>query len=169
MAHEPWDGGIAVASNAELLEKVGMISPGGGSERSNPLSYPPAFSELASRLFRAVEEPYDLFVVRDLFGDRVLGYQLALIAGKPVAVSYDREGIIVLESGETLERGSRALVVADVHFTAQSIRAVASGLEQAGMSVAGAAILLRVVHEEYPFPVWALEDRGQNAHTSHDL
>ena len=168
MAHEPWDGGIAAASNAELLEKVGIVSPGGGFERSNPLSDPPAFRELASRLFRAVEEPYDLVVVRDLFGDRVLGYQLALIAGKPVAVSYDREGIIVLESGEPLEKGSRVLVVADVHFTTQSIRAVASGIEQAGMQVAGAAILLRVVREEYPFPVWALEDRSQSAPTRRD-
>jgi hypothetical protein len=60
------------ASTAELLEKVGMISSGWGLERSNPLSDPPAFSELASRrLSRAVEEPYDLFVVRDLFG---IGY-----------------------------------------------------------------------------------------------
>jgi hypothetical protein len=59
------------ASTTELLEKVGMIFSGWGLERSNPLSDPPAFSELASRLSRAVEEPYDLFVVRDLFG---IGY-----------------------------------------------------------------------------------------------
>ena len=59
-------------------------------------------------------------------------------------------------------------MVADVDFTVQSIRAVASGVEQAGMRVAGAALLLRVVREEYPLPVWALEDRGQSAPTRHD-
>lgn len=48
-----------------------MISSGWGLGGSNPLSDPPAFSKLASRLSRAVEEPYDLFVVRDLFG---IGY-----------------------------------------------------------------------------------------------
>ena len=152
--------GIAAAGTPELLERVGMITGGEEFHRSSPLSDPPAFRELASRLAGAVEEIYDLLVVRDLFGDRVLGYQLALITGKPLAISYDREGIIVLERGETLERGSRALVVADVHFTVQSIWAAAVGIEQAGMRVAGAAILLSVLQEEYPFPVWTLEDRS---------
>jgi adenine/guanine phosphoribosyltransferase-like PRPP-binding protein len=76
-----------------------------------------------------------------------------------VAVSYDREGIIVLESGAPIEQGERALIAADVHFTTQSIQAAASGVEQAGMRVSGAAILLRVTRGGYPFPVWALEDR----------
>ncbi len=150
---------LTAANTPELLEKIGMLAVDGKSRRSRPLSNPPAFRELASRLAGTVDEPYDLIVVRDLFGDRVLGYQLALITGKPVAVSYDREGIIVLESGDPIEQGNRALIAADVHFTTQSIRAAAAGIEQAGMKVLGAAILLRVTQEDYPFPVWALDDR----------
>ena len=95
--------------------------------------------------------------VEDAFG--LLGRGEALITGKSGAVSYNREGVIVLDSGGSVEQGDRALIAADVHFTTQSIRAAASGVEQAGMGVAGAAILLRVTHGEYPFPVWTLEDR----------
>src|ERR687890_711742 len=95
----------------------------------------------------------------DIRRSRPLADQLALTTGKPVAVSYDREGIIVLESGAPIEQGERALIAADVHFTTQSIQAAASGVEQAGMRVSGAAILLRVTRGGYPFPVWALEDR----------
>jgi hypothetical protein len=159
MSDGPLTGDATAASNIELLERIAMLSHGEEVRRSSPLSDPQAFKELSSRLAKAVEEPYDLIVVRDLFGDRVLGYQLALITEKPVAVSYDREGLIVLESGDPAEQGDRALIAADVHFTTQSIRAAASGVEQAGMGVAGAAILLRVTHAEYPFPVWTLEDR----------
>ena len=140
-----------------LLEKIGMLSPGGEPHRSDPLSDPQAFRELTSRLAETIDRPYDIIVVRDLFGDRVLGYQLALIAGKPVAVSYDREGVIVLESGSPIEQGSRALIAADTHFTTQSIQAAASGVKQAGVEVVGVALLLQTVHGEYPFPVWALE------------
>jgi adenine/guanine phosphoribosyltransferase-like PRPP-binding protein len=146
------------ASNVELLERIAILPHGEEVSRSRPLSDPLAFKELSLRLAEAVDEPYDLIVVRDLFGDRVLGYQLALITGKPVAVSYDREGIIVLESGAPIEQERRALIAADVHFTTQSIQAAASGVDQAGMEVSGAAILLRVTRGEYPFPVWALED-----------
>ncbi len=159
MPDRPTNGGLTTAGNARLLERVGVLS-GSGPRRSNPLSDPPAFGELASRLAGIVDEPYDLVVVRDLFGDRLLGYELALISGRPVAVSYDREGIISLEGGNPIEEGSRALIAADVHFTSQSIRAVASGIEQAGLAVHGAAMLLRVIREDYPFPVWALEDRA---------
>jgi len=148
------------AGNLELLERVGMLTPGKEPRRSSPLSDPPAFRELVSRLAEVADTPYDLIVVRDLFGDRVLGYHLALITGKPVAVSYDREGVIELECGHPVGREARALIAADVHFTAQSIRAAASGVEQAGATVLGAAELLRVVPEEYPFPVWALENRA---------
>lgn len=151
---------LSGASNAGLLGRVGMLVAGAEPRRSSPLSDPRAFGELASRLAAAVDKPYDLIVVRDLFGDRVLGYQLALDSGKPVAVSYDREGIIMLESGDPVREGTRALIVADVHFTAQSIRAAASGIEQAGIEVAGAAFLLRVTRVQYPFPVWILEDRA---------
>ncbi|MDQ3891728.1 MAG: hypothetical protein M3274_02365 [Actinomycetota bacterium] len=159
MSDRPLTGDATAASNGELLERIGMLSGGEDVRRSSPLSDPQAFKELSSRLAEVVDEPYDLIVVRDLFGDRVLAYQLALTTGKPVAVSYDREGIIVLESGAPIEQGERALIAADVHFTPQSIQAAASGVEQAGMRVSGAAILLRVTRGGYPFPVWALEDR----------
>ncbi len=160
MSDRPSIGDATAASNVELLERIGMLSHREEVSRSSPLSDPPAFKELSSRLAEAVDEPYDLIVVRELFGDRVLAYQLALITGKSVAVSYDREGVIVLESGDPIEQGDRVLIAADVHFTTQSIQAAASGVEQAGMGVAGAAILLRVTHGEYPFPVWTLEDRS---------
>ena len=159
MSDRPSIGDATAASNVELLERIGMLSHREEVSRSSPLSDPPAFKELSSRLAEAVDEPYDLIVVRDLFGDRMLAYQLALITGKSVAVSYNREGVIVLDSGGSVEQGDRALIAADVHFTTQSIQAAASGVEQAGMEVAGAAILLRVTHGEYPFPVWTLEDR----------
>jgi hypothetical protein len=159
MIDEPSRDDLAAASTTELLQKIGMLVPGEEPRRSSPLSDPWAFRELASRLAGAIDEPYDLIVVRDLFGDRVLGYQLALITGKPVAVSYDQEGIIVLESGNLIGH-DRALIAADVHFTTQSIRAAASGIEQAGMKVSGAAILLRVTREDYPFSVWTLEEHA---------
>jgi adenine/guanine phosphoribosyltransferase-like PRPP-binding protein len=159
MSDRPLTGDATAASNIELLERIGMLSRGEDVRRSSPLSDPQAFKVLSSRLAEAVDEPYDLIVVRDLFGDRMLAYQLALITGKSVAVSYNREGVIVLDSGGSVEQGDRALIAADVHFTTQSIRAAASGVEQAGMEVAGAAILLRVTQGEYPFPVWTLEDR----------
>ena len=143
--------------NRELFKRVGMLSDDGEVRRSSPLSSPVAFRELATRLLQIVDQPFDLIVVRDLFGDRVLGYELAQLAGKRAAVSYDREGIIALESAEPVERGSRALIAADTHFTTQSIRAAASGAEQAGLEVVGAAILLQTVRGDYPFPVWALE------------
>src|SRR5215210_7823516 len=127
MSDRPLRDDPTAASNVELLERIGMLSSGEEVRRSSPLSDPQAFKELSSRLAGAVDEPYDLIVVRDLFGDRVLGYQLALVTGKPAAVSYDREGIVVLESGEPIKQGDRELIVADVHFTTQSIRAAASG------------------------------------------
>jgi hypothetical protein len=141
----------------ELLRRAGLLAAGEVPHRSNPLSDPPAFRELAFRLAGIVDQPYDLIVVRDLFGDRVLGYQLALIAEKPVAVSYDREGVIVLESGGSISQGGRALIAADVHFTTNSIQAAASGIEQAGLEVVGAALLLQVTQGDYTFPVWVLE------------
>jgi orotate phosphoribosyltransferase len=159
MSDRPLTGDATAASNVELLERIGMLSRRQGVRRSRPLADPQAFKVLSSRLTEVVDEPYDLIVVRDLFGDRVLAYQLALITGKPVAVSYNREGVIVLESGVPVRQGEQALIAADVHFTTQSIQAAASGVEQAGMGVSGVAILLRVVRGEYPFPVWTLEDR----------
>lgn len=141
----------------ELLTRVGMIDSEGKPHRSSPLLDPPAFSELVSRLASTVEAPYDVIVVRNLFGDRVLGYQLSLISGKLVAISYDQEGVIVLDDKRGDERDSAALIVADTHFTTQSIQAAASGIEQSGMKVAGAAILLQLVQGTYSFPVWYLE------------
>lgn len=142
----------------ELLQKVGMLRPGAEPQRSKPLSDPQAFKELASRLAEIVDQPYDLIVVRDLFGDRVLGYQLALITGKPVAVSYQREGVIALEGGDSIEQGTSALIAADTHFTEHSIHAAAAGAQQAGLAVVGVALLLRTVRGKYPYTVWALED-----------
>jgi orotate phosphoribosyltransferase len=159
MSDRPLTGDATAASNIELLERIGMLSRSQDVRRSRPLADPQAFKVLSSRLTEVVDEPYDLIVVRDLFGDRVLAYQLGLITGKPVAVSYNREGVIVLESGVPVRQGEQALIAADVHFTTQSIQAAASGVEQAGMGVSGAAILLRVMRGEYPFPVWTLEDR----------
>lgn len=143
--------------NGVLFERVGMVVEGGKVRRSNPLASPADFRELAARLLEIVDQPFDLIVVRDLFGDRVLGYELALSSGKPVSVSYDREGVIALQSGTNTEQGSRVLIAADTHFTTQSIQAAASGAEQAGMEVVGAAILLQTVRGDYRFPVWALE------------
>ena len=145
------------ATIAGLFRRVGLLTADEEPHRSNPLSDPPAFRELTLRLAGIVDRPYDLIVVRDLFGDRVLGYQLALIAEKPVTVSYDREGVIALESGGFISRGSRALIAADVHFSTNSIQAAASGIEQAGLEVSGAAVLLQVTRGNYAFPVWALE------------
>lgn len=153
------DRNVSSAENAALFERVGMVAAGGEVRRSNPLASPADFRELAARLLKVVDQPFDLIVVRDLFGDRVLGYQLALLAGKPVSVSYDREGVIALQSGTSAEQGARVLIAADTHFTTQSIQAAASGAEQAGLEVVGAAILLQTVRGEYPFPVWALERR----------
>lgn len=149
------------ATTRELLESVGMLDGEGNAHRSNPLSDPPAFKELASRLAAAVDAAYDLIVVRNLFGDRVLGYQLSLITGKPVVVSYDQEGIITLEGENAVAQTDTALIAADTHFTAQSIQAAAYGIEQAGKKVAGAAILLQTVRGDYPFPVWPLEQQLQ--------
>jgi adenine/guanine phosphoribosyltransferase-like PRPP-binding protein len=154
------------APTGELLQRVSMLAPSGRPRRSNPLADPPAFEELVSRLAGIVDESYDLIVVRDLFGDKVLGYQLSLKTGRPVAVSYDREGIIDLEGEGSIPRGGRALIVADIHFTKQSIRAAASGIEQAGLEVAGVALLLQITHEEYPFPVRALELRTDDSGAS---
>ncbi len=143
-----------------LFERVGMISEDGEVRRSNPLASPADFGELAARLLRVVDRPFDLIVVRDLFGDRVLGYELGRLAGKPVSVSYEREGVISLQGGTASGQGARVLIAADTHFTTQSIQAAASGAEQAGHEVVGAAILLQTVRGEYPFPVWALESRA---------
>jgi hypothetical protein len=158
-ANSPID--LSATSTHELLERVGMLDSEGNPHRSNPLSSPAAFKELTSRLAAAVGTSYDIIVVRDLFGDRVLGYQLSLITDIPVAVSYDQEGIIVLEDKSAVEPGNVALIAADTHFTAQSIQAAASGVEQAGMAVAGAAIFLQTIRGEYSFPVWILEQREQ--------
>lgn len=145
------------ADTRELLTRVGLIDSDGKPHRSSPLSDPPAFGELVSRLASFIDAAYDILVVRDLFGDRVLGYQLSLISGKPVAISYDREGIIVLEDRTTIEHEGTALIVADTHFTTQSIQAAASCIEQSGMQVAGAAMLLQIVQGNYSFPIWSLE------------
>jgi orotate phosphoribosyltransferase len=154
------DGNGNPVENGVLFERVGMVADGGEVRRSNPLASPADFRKLAARLLEAVDRPFDLIIVRDLFGDRVLGYELAQLAGKPVSVSYDREGIIALQGRSTARQNARVLIAADTHFTTQSIQAAASGAEQAGMEVVGAAILLQTVRGEYPFPVWTLESRA---------
>ncbi len=151
------DGNGISAENGVLFGRVGMVAEGGEVRRSNPLASPADFRELASRLLEIVDRPFDLIVVRDMFGDRVLGYELAQLSGIPVSVSYDREGVIALQSGTSAEQGARVLIAADTHFTTQSIQAAASGAEQAGLEVVGAALLLQTVRGDYPFPVWALE------------
>jgi orotate phosphoribosyltransferase len=148
---------VATATAQDLLEAVGMLDREKNPHRSSPLSHPLAFKELTSRLAAEVDTAYDIIVVRDLFGDRVLGYQLSILSGKPVAISYDEEGIIFLENSGAVDEGSKILIAADTHFTTHSIQAAARGAEQAGMSVAGAAIFLQVVRGEYSFPVWSLE------------
>jgi hypothetical protein len=141
--------------NRSLLRRVGVLDEAGGAHRSDPLRDPAAFRELAGRLHRLIDRPYDVVVVRDLFGDRVLGYELSLLAGCPVAVSYDREGLIELELDATDRR--LALIAADTHFTRESIQAAAMGLRQAGLEVTGAAVLLEQLQTTYAFPVWSLE------------
>lgn len=78
MANERTSGTV---DNWELLKRVGMVSDSGEVRRSSPLSSPGDFRELATRLLRAVNRPFDLVVVRDLFGDRVLGYDSACLLG----------------------------------------------------------------------------------------
>lgn len=148
---------VATNTVLELLEKVGMLDSERKPHRSSPLSHPQAFMELTSRLSAEIEAAYDIIVVRDLFGDRMLGYQLSILTGKPVAISYDEEGVIFLENRRVVEEGSTVLIAADTHFTTQSIQAAARGAEQAGMRVVGVAIFLQIVRGEYSFPVWSLE------------
>jgi hypothetical protein len=169
MSVEPANGGSAATTTYELLERVGMLAPEGKRHRSNPLADPPAFEGLVSRLAGIIDRSYDLIVVRDIFGDRVLGYQLSLATGKPVAVSHDQEGVIALENIGSIERGSTALIAADTHFTIQSILAAASGIEQAGLEVAGFGMLLQVLRVEYPFPVWWLESDVQHGQFGSDV
>lgn len=139
----------------DLLRLVGVIDEAGTVHRSNPLRDPLAFRELAERLYRLIDRPFDLIVVRDLFGDRVLGYELGALAGCPVVVSHDREGLIELDV--EARQGHAALIVVDTHFTRQSVQAAAMGLRQAGLEVAGAAVLLEQLPADYDFPVWSLE------------
>lgn len=149
------------AETQELLSRVGMVGDSREPRRSNPLSDPPAFRELAVRLASIVDAEYDLIVVRDLFGDKVLGYQLSLISGKPTAVSFDREGIIVLDPAAEARGGSRALLAADIHLTPHSIRAASSGIEKAGLDVVGIGLLVQACEDNYLFPVWSLSFRQE--------
>lgn len=139
----------------DLLRLVGMIDAAGTVHRSNPLRDPRAFHELAGRLHRLVDGAFDLVVVRDLFGDRVLGYELGALAGCPVVVSHDREGLIELDA--EARQGHAALIAVDTHFTRESVQAAATGLRQAGLEVAGAAVLLEQLPADYDFPVWSLQ------------
>jgi hypothetical protein len=147
-------GDIGEPGIRDLLSRVGMLREGGEVRRSDPLRDPAAFHELARRLFEAVDRPFDVVVVRDLFGDRVLGYELGLMAGRPVAVSHDREGVIGIDPVSIPSGARAALIAADTHFTAASIQAAALGVRQAGIEVAGAAILLEQLAVDYGFPVW---------------
>lgn len=139
-----------------LLTSVGMLDESGKLRRSRPLSNPASFHELARRLFALVDREFDVIVVRDLFSDHVLGYELGLMAGCPVIVSHDREGLIELDQATRPAAARIALIAADTHFTAASIQAAALGLRQAGIQVAGAAVLLEQLSVEYDFPIWAL-------------
>jgi hypothetical protein len=159
MANRPEYQSPESAETQELLFRVGMIGDSREPRRSNPLSDPPAFRELAARLAGMVDVEYDLIVVRNLFGDKVLGYQLSLISGKPTAVSFDREGVIVLDPAVELTGGSRTLLVADIHFTPHNIRAASSGIEKAGLNIAGLGLLMQAREDNYLFPVWSLSFR----------
>lgn len=143
-------------SNRDLLKRVGMLDPTGRIHRSTPLQDPQAFHQLASRLFGLVTQPFDLVVVRDLAGDRLLGYSVGLLAGCPVSVSYDWEGLIESEAVSGHE-AHEALLVADTHFTNESLQAAAVGLRQRGVRVAGAAVLIEQLSPAYDFDVWSLE------------
>lgn len=140
-----------------LLCNVGMLEDGEPVRRANPLRDPASFHELARRLRALVEDEFDVIVVRDLFGDRVLGYELGMRAGCPVIISHDREGLIEMDQGLRSNSFQRALIAADTHFTPASIQAAAVALRQAGVEVAGAAILLDQLAFGYDFPVWTLE------------
>lgn len=143
-------------SNRDLLTRVGMLDAAGQIHRSKPLQDPPAFHQLASRLLKLVTQPFDIVVVRDLSGDRLLGYSVGLLAGCPVSVSYDWEGLI--ESGTvTGQEVHEALLVADTHFTHESLQAAAVGLQQRGVRVVGAAVLIEQLSPAYDFSVWSLE------------
>lgn len=144
------------SATRELLAQVGMLDRGDFS-RSNPLLDPAAFEELARRLEALIDAPYDFIVTRNLTGDKILGYQLSLLTGKPVVVSLEREGLILLDREGSLTQGHRALIVADLHFTPHSIRAASAGLKRSGFSVAGLALLMKIREGEYDFPVWSLE------------
>lgn len=143
-------------SNRDLLKRVGMLDAAGQIHRSKPLQDPRAFHQLAGRLFELVTEPFDLVVVRDLAGDRLLGYSVGLLAGCPVSVSYDWEGLIESEAagGQDVHE---ALLVADTHFTNESLQAAAVGLRQRGVRVVGAAVLVEQLSPAYDFNVWSLE------------
>lgn len=143
-------------SNRDLLARVGMLDAGGQIHRSKPLQDPQAFHQLAGRLFDLVTQPFDIVVVRDLAGDRLLGYSVGLLAGCPVRVSYDWEGLIESEADSGQEVHD-ALLVADTHFTNESLQAAAGGLRQKGLRVVGAAVLIEQLSPAYDFNVWALE------------
>ena len=149
--------GAEASSTRELLARVGM--GGAGEHRSDPLADPAAFHELATRLGAMVDVDYDVIVVRDLFGDRVLGYELALAASKPLVVSADQEGVVVLRGAGSHPRGCPALLVADTHFSAGSIQATAMQVVNTGFTVAGLAMLVRTVDLDHPWPVWILEEK----------
>lgn len=154
--------GAEASSTRELLSRVGM--GGAGGHRSDPLADPAAFHELAIRLGAMVDVDYDVIVVRDLFADRVLGYELALAASKPVVVSADQEGIVVLRGAGSLRQGCPALLVADTHFSAGSIQATAMQVVNTGFTVAGLAMFVRTVDLDHPWPVWILYERDDSGH-----
>lgn len=149
------EGSPDAQENRDLLRRVAVVDERGRVHRSNPLSDPAAFHELARRLQQLIDRRFDLVVVRDLFGDRVLGYELGLLAGCPVAVSYDREGLIEVDLAGV--QGHRAVIAADTHFTKESITAAAMGLRRSGLEISGAAVLLEQLAAKYDFPVWSLE------------
>lgn len=157
MTDTPANADLEAVETRDLLSRVGTLDLDGNAHRCNPLLDPPSFRELSQRLNDLVDEPYDVIVVRDLFADKMLGYQLALDSGKPVFVSSDREGIITLDRERASGEGERALIAADLHFTLDSIRAGKEGLETAGMSAIGLALLLRLHEDSFTFPVWSLE------------
>lgn len=156
MTDEPAGMDLGSVDTKELLSRVGMLHPD-TSHRSNPLLDPSAFKELARRLNNLIDEPYDAIVVRDLFGDKMLGYELALESGNPVFVSVDREGIIALERTPVEGVGNRALIAADLHFTPQSIQAARVGLESSGLTAIGVALLMQLDKEDDALPLWKLE------------
>lgn len=148
------------------LEKIGMLrvveTPNGCRyrlSRSDFLADPAAFRSLARELGSRIPMP-GTFVVRDLPGDRVLAYELAASTDGSVLVSGDYEGLVSLQ-GEP--KTGEAVIVADTHFTANSMRAALLASDSHDLRITGIGLLVRAIDADLPVPVTALLDLSQHS------